>query len=251
MRLDVLAGLVGGTLSGWRGTQAFAPAREQPGKPLELYDIELSPYCRLVREALTELDLDAMIFPCPARGQRFRPRARTLGGKEQFPFLVDPNTGARLYESADIVEYLARTYGRRLRGTRGLARQIRLAGSYAVSTLRYGQGMRAHPSKAPDRPLELYSFESSPYSRPVRERLCELELPYLLRNTGKGAWTDMGPASFRDELFKARKDTSRNRKRLLELTGRVQVPYLIDPNTGAAMFESKAILRYLDQTYAE
>jgi glutathione S-transferase len=249
--LDAVVGLLGGTLNGWRGTQAFAPARQQPAKPLELYDIESCPYCRLVRETLTELDLDVMIYPCPRGGRRFRPRARTLGGKELFPFLVDPNTGARLYESADIIEYLGRTYQRRVPGTRGLARRVKLAGSYTMSALRAGRGLKARASKAPAQPLELFSFESSPYSRPVRERLCELEIPYLLRNTGKGAWTDMGPASFRDKLFKAPKDTGRNRKLLVERTGRVQVPYLIDPNTGTEMFESAEILRYLKQTYAE
>ena len=33
-------------------------------------------------------------------------------------------------------------------------------------------------------------------------------------------------------------------------TGHVQVPYLIDPNTGTEMFESADIIRYLEQTYA-
>ena len=37
---------------------------------------------------------------------------------------------------------------------------------------------------------------------------------------------------------------------LLARAGRVQVPYLVDPNTGAEMFESDAILAYLDRTYA-
>ena len=110
-------------------------------------------------------------------------------------------------------------------------------------------GMRARPSKAPAKPLELYSFESSPYSRPVRERLCELELPYLLHNTGKARWSDMGPPAMRDRLFKGPKDSSRNRSALLERTGHVQVPYLIDPNTGVEMYESAVILDYLDRTY--
>lgn len=242
----VTAGLIGGTLRGWRGTQAFAPARERPQQPLELYDIELSPYCRLVREVLTELDLDVMIYPCPAGGTRFRPRALELGGKALFPFLVDPNTGTRLYESADIVGYLARITRRRVRMMRPLA----LTGSYLLSALRYGHGLKASPSRAPAQPLELFSFESSPYSRPVRERLCELEIPYLLRNTGKGAWSDMGPPSFRDRLFKADKATNRNRAWLAEHTGRVQVPYLIDPNTDTAMYESAEIIAYLNRTYA-
>jgi len=30
----------------------------------------------------------------------------------------------------------------------------------------------------------------------------------------------------------------------------MQVPFLVDPNTGVAMFESAEIVKYLDQTYA-
>lgn len=50
----------------------------------------------------------------------------------------------------------------------------------------------------------------------------------------------------RDRLFKAPKDTGRNRKLLFERTGRVQLPYLIDPNTGSEMFESAEIVNYLE-----
>lgn len=245
----VTAGLLGGTLNGWRGTQAFAPARKRPEQPLELFDMELSPYCRLVREVLTELDLDVMIYPCPAGGSRFRPRVTELGGKLRFPFLHDPNTGISMNESADIIEYLGKTYQRRVKGTRGLGRGLKLGGSYLMSAMRYGSGVKARASKPPAKPLELFSFEASPYSRPVREVLCELEIPYLLRNTGKGAWADMGPPSFRDNLFKGEKGSNRNRKILLEKTGKVQVPYLIDPNTGSEMYESSDIIAYLEKTY--
>jgi glutathione S-transferase len=112
------------------------------------------------------------------------------------------------------------------------------------------RGVRARPSRTPERPLELFSFESSPYSRLVRETLCELELPYLLRNTGKGSMKDLGPPAVRDRLWKAPAATNRNRRALFERTGRVQVPYLVDPNTGVEMYESAAIQRYLFETYA-
>ncbi len=233
----------------WAGTAAFRPARRQPELPLVLYDMENCPYCRLVREALTELDLDAEIRPCPKGGKRFRPELKNRGGKHQYPYLVDPNTGTEMYESADIIEYLARTYEGRVASQRGLRRSAVVATSKMASAMRPGRGYRVRASKAPEKLLELYSFESSPYSRLVREVLCEMELSYLLRNTGKGAWSDMGPASFRDELFKGKKDTGRNRARLLKRTGRVQVPYLIDPNTGTEMYESADIIRYLEETY--
>jgi glutathione S-transferase len=251
--LNVSASLLASQLRGWRGTAAFRPAKKQPEKMVELYDIEGSPYCRLVREALTELDLDVLIRPCPSQGTRFRPKAEELGGKQLFPFLVDPNTGTAMHESADIIDYLRRTYDGRVRVQKGWRRRLAVASSLAASAVRTNgrvRGIHARPSKAPDKPLELFSFESSPFSRLVREVLCELELPYLLRNTGKGRWTDMGPASVRDNWHKAPKDTGRNRKLLAERTGRVQVPYLIDPNTGTEMYESGHIIRYLEQTYA-
>jgi glutathione S-transferase len=251
---EALINSLAGTLRGWRGTQAFAPARTQPVKLLQLYDMEASPYCRLVREVLTELDLDVMILPCPAGGTRFRPQAEKIGGKQQFPLLVDDNTGTVLYESAAIIEYLGRTYQRRVRTPKGLARHLAVGSSFLASAMlwRVGGviGMKAHAAKAPALPLELYSFEASPYSKPVRARLCELELPYLLHNTGKAQWADMGPPAFRDKLFKAPKGTSRNRRWLEQHTGQVQVPYLIDPNTGTALYESGAIIDYLNRSYA-
>lgn len=247
--LNVAGSVLASTAALWRGTAAFRPARRQPQQLLRLYEFEGCPYCRLVREALTELDLDALIQPCPKNGTRFRPVVRQLGGKLQFPFLHDPNSGARLYESADIVRYLEQTYDGRVGAMRGPARTLTLGASMLASGLRPLAGMRARPSRAPAQPLELYSFESSPYSRLVREVLCELELPYVLRNTGKARWTDMGPPQMRDALFKGPKDGSRNRAALLARTGRVQVPYLVDPNTGSEMFESAAIVDYLKRSY--
>ncbi len=248
--LSVASSVLTSTLALWRGSTSFEPARRQPELLLTLYEFEGCPYCRLLRSTLSELDLDVLIQPCPKNGQRFRPVAKTLGGKAQFPFLHDPNTGARLYESKDIADYLARTYEGRAIGNRGLSRGTYLGASMLASAGRPLKGMRARPSRAPAQPLELYSFESSPYSRLVREVLSELELPYILRNTAKARWTDMGPPSFRDQLFKGQKDTSRNRSVLLERTGKVQVPYLIDPNTGTEMYESAAIIDYLEKTYA-
>ena len=247
--LAVSTSVLASQLRGWRGTNAFRPAPRQPAQLLELYEYEGCPYCRLVREALTELDLDARIYPCPKGGKRFRPRVKELGGKLQFPFLVDPNTGTKLYESADIVAYLRKTYADRDTHPGLLDRPLKVATSMLASGLRSGRGLRARPSKAAAQPLELFSFESSPFSRLAREALCELELPYTLRNTGKGHWKDLGPPSVRDTLHKAPKDTGRNRKVLFERTGHVQLPYLVDPNTGKEMFESAAIVRYLEETY--
>jgi glutathione S-transferase len=245
--LDIAGSTIASSLRVWRGTRASAAAR-QPKRLLELYEFEACPYCRLVREALTELDLDAKILPCPRGGRRFRPRVMALGGVTQFPYLVDPNTGRSLYESDAIIEYLYSTYGTGAPPSR-LLRPFDVATSTLAAVSRLAAGARARPSKPARRPLELFSFESSPYSRRVRELLCELELPYVLRSTGKARWQDLGPPSWRSALFPDLPVEGRNRKRLLERAGRVQVPYLVDPNAGVEMFESAAINRYLLETY--
>jgi glutathione S-transferase len=246
---DVLNSSLTSTLRLWRGTNARGSVK-QPARHLKLYEFEACPYCRLVREALTELDLDALIYPSPHGGKRFRPKVAALGGRQQFPFLVDPNTNESMYESADIIDYLYRTYGGRPAPSR-LLRPLDVSSSVLAAIPRLRAGSRARPSKAPKKPLELFSFESSPYSRRVRELLCELELPYLLRSTGKARWQDLGPPVIRATLFPDLPVAGRTRTELLERAGKVQVPYLVDPNTGAAMFESDAIRQYLLDTYAK
>ena len=34
-----------------------------------------------------------------------------MDGKLQFPYLVDPNTDTKMFESKDIIDYLENTYG--------------------------------------------------------------------------------------------------------------------------------------------
>lgn len=246
--LDVLSSTLASTARVWRGTNA-RPALTQPGQLLELYEFEACPYCRLVREVLTELDLDALIYPCPKGGARFRPVVKKQGGKTQFPFLVDPNTGQQMYESADMVDYLYRNYGGRRPPRNLLGRIPAVAAAFTASALRGPRGLRVRPSREPEKPLELYSFESSPYSRLVRERLCELEIPYVLRNFGKAIGPDLGPPWVRTRFFPKAPVKGRNRRRMHEQTGRLQVPFLIDPNTGEELYESRAIIDYLNANY--
>jgi glutathione S-transferase len=40
------------------------------------------------------------------------------------------------------------------------------------------------------------------------------------------------------------------REKLLAQLGRIQVPYLEDPNTGTKMYESSDIMDYLERQYA-
>lgn len=226
------------------------PAAKKPEKLLELYEFEACPYCRLVREALTELDLDALIYPCPKGGERFRPRASELGGKTRFPMLADPNTGQIMYESVDIIAYLFDTYGQRPVPLKWRAGTLQKLSSIATALVRPTRGLRTRPSKTLNRPLELYSFESSPFARPVRDLLCEMELHYVVRSAGRTQLSDWVPPPVRAALNLHSQPSLHNRKELLERAGRVSIPYLVDPNTGEEMAESDDIICYLTDTYA-
>ncbi|XP_050217170.1 uncharacterized protein LOC126668020 [Mercurialis annua] len=200
-------------------------------KPLQLFEFEACPFCRRVREALTELDLSVEVYPCPKGSLRHRQMVREFGGNEQFPFLIDPNTGISMYESGDIVKYLFQQYGKGRSPSTGLLESTLLTG-WMPTLLRAGRGMtkweRARVD-APSKKLELFSYENDPYARIVREALCELELPYVLQNVGVG---------------------SRRKNILLEISGSQEVPFLVDPNTGAQIGDYEKALEYLFRTYS-
>ena len=120
-----------------RGVRAVHPkknlARGKPKQPLHLYGFEASPFCRLVRETLSELevgyinhnvareqiqDIGAFGFHLslgeykPIKGgKRDRLIKEEIKGELLFPYLVDPNTNAQMYESRDIIDYLEYNYG--------------------------------------------------------------------------------------------------------------------------------------------
>jgi len=111
------------------------------------------------------------------------------------------------------------------------------------------RGLRASSTKQPEQPLHLWSFEGSPFSRLVREKLCELEIPYTLHNLGKEHWTEIGPAKQRIKPGPYTPAPGGKRDAFFKAHGRVQVPYLEDPNTGEGLFESDRILGYLNTQY--
>jgi len=246
---DLLASSLTSTLRAWTGIIS-TPAASKPEISLELYEFEGCPYCRLVREALTELDIDVIVYPCPKRGQRFRPKVVEMGGKAQFPFLVDPNTGEQMYESMDIVAYLFETYGQRDLPLKWRAGALQKISSIGSGIPRLGRGVTARPSKEPSALLELYSFEASPFARRVRELLCELELPYLLHNSGRTSLREWVPPFVRDALHIVPDSEIENRRELQRRAGRVSIPYLVDPNSGTELSESVEIRAYLLSTYA-
>ncbi len=225
--LDV-ATSVAATLARLGSGAGLAGPGRRPEQPLELFEFEACPYCRKVREALTVLDLDASIRPCPKGGPGFREETKRRGGKYQFPYLVDPNTGKEMYESDTIVAYLFGEYGERAAPFLLRSGPVTDATAMLASAWRLGAGARYREARQPEQPLELYSFEASPFCRIVREKLCELELPYLLHNVARG---------------------SEKRAAFIERSGKMMVPYLIDPNTSTEMFESADIVRYLEETY--
>jgi glutathione S-transferase len=69
---------------------------------------------------------------------------------------------------------------------------------------------------------------SSPFVRPVREKLGSLCLPHRMVSCSRG---------------------SANRDRMIAKTGRFQVPFLVDPNTGIEMYEGAEIVEYLEAVY--
>ena len=164
---------------------AVSGAGTRPVEPLSLYDFEACPFCRKVREALSILDLDAVVYPCPKAGPRFRDEVRRRGGNALFPYLVDPNTGRAMYESDDIVRYLFATYGDGSVPWSLSLGPLTLATSGLASAWRFGRGERYRP-RASRSHARAVGFEASPFCRIARE-LCTLELPYVLHNVAKGA----------------------------------------------------------------
>jgi len=207
-----------------------------PEKPLQLYDIAGCPFCRRVREAMSALELDVQVFPCRRGGTRFRPRVVALGGKAQFPYLVDPNTGVRMYESADIVAYLAATYGDGTLPPPSGHGAVRLLTGVAAR-LRRRHPARGDPGAAPVAAgrgpvveLELYGFEKSAECGVVRDMLCSLEIPYLLHNVLEG---------------------SRRWRELAQRSGTEGVPFLVDPGAGAEKRGAAEIADYLEHAYGD
>jgi len=143
-----------------------------------------------------------------------------------------------MFESDDIVDYLFRLYGKRSGEGEVVPWTLRKKNPFVTVTAaigvvlaRLGAGGSYRDSNPPsaDRPLVLWAYEGSPFCKVVRETLCSLEIPHTVVYSPRG---------------------SKNRQRLWEKTGRFQVPFLEDPNTGVELYESEAINQYLEKVYA-
>ena len=222
--------------------ESCSPLLKQPQQPLILYEFESCPFCRIVREACSILSLTVTFRPVPKGGRKFRPEIKNKYGKSAtFPFLIDPNTSVSMFESTDIIKYLFATYGGRRDDNIPRILQPSLAttltAGLGVGLARLGAG-GAHKDSNPNlvkRPLVVWGYEGSPFCKIVREALCEKELEHTVIFTPRG---------------------SPNRQTLWELTKSIapsapffQVPLLQDPNTGVCLFESEAIVEYIDKVY--
>lgn len=242
----LVSSVLASTARGWRGTQVLKRSKV-PAQLLVVYDRENDPHCRLLRELLTELQLDALIQPCPHGGKRF---VRKLPPGANLPYLIDRDLDTRVDGLRDCMHHVLQHYAELDAATWLLGSWPMRLSSRLASALRGDAGLHAQPSRAARKPLELYSFESSPYSRLVRERLCELELPWILRSFGKEQLADWGPPNLRFTLKPWSPRPGGRRERMLADTGKAQVPCLIDPNAKVELFESVAILEHLDRHYA-
>ncbi len=172
---------------GWRGR----PASLAPGAPIILYEFEGCPFCRVAREAVTALQLSADIRPCPKGGKRFRPELVGIGGKAQFPYMIDPNTGTQMYESADISRYLYTAYGKRTPPLQTLlaASAIDALLSSLAGLPRIGAGQMSYGrTREVAKPLQFWGVEADPRARLIRETLSTMEIPYSLHTPCAGSW---------------------------------------------------------------
>ncbi len=205
------------------GTLVRGVGAVRPAKLLRLWDFERCHNSRAVRESLSELDLDFEVRPSPLGGTRFRGETKNC-----TPRLEDPNVNGFFEGRVNILNHLHGVYGNGTTRWFTANSAMVLLGSFGMRLMQGNRGGVVRPSRAPEKPLELWGFESSPYCHFVRAALCELELPYVQHNLAKD---------------------SPKRAAFIERTGRAQFPYLEDPNTGEKRFESARIVDYLRSTY--
>ncbi len=77
---------------------------------ITFYRLQACPFCERVTRTLQELGLDYRSrFVEPLHSER--DVVKRISGKRTVPAIEDENTGVTMSESANIVDYLERTYG--------------------------------------------------------------------------------------------------------------------------------------------
>ena len=212
-----------------RDSSSVLDGAARPSSTLVLYDRESSPNCKRVREMLNLLDITYEVIPCFEDTETDYP----------VPFLDDPNVDSTIVGDDDIIGHLLEKYGPNpdLFDRKALwpieFRSFALATAQIASALRGNPGRTQQPNARPDnasmKPIEIWGYECSPFVRPVKEKLAKLGLPHRVVSCSRG---------------------SKNRDAMVERTGRFQVPFIVDENTGGVeMFEGPEIVDYLEAVY--
>eukprot|EP00980_Cylindrotheca_fusiformis_P020065 scaffold7139_cov115-Cylindrotheca_fusiformis.AAC.15 len=202
--------------SGLAGVTVLPDTKAMDDVRLQLYDIENSRSCRIVRELVTELDLVVEIVPAAPSS------SNKLPAGTEIPCLVasPPSDEEKvIYGASNIVDFLRQSCSAEPADAStetNLAKVVQALtpiSLFAASLLRTGRGCEVSPAVSssvrvnrPKQKLVLYSYEGNQFCRLVREVLTELDLVYEIRSAGKG---------------------SPRRSELAELTGgSTQCPYL-------------------------
>ncbi len=170
-QLDLANSLMGTFLAQGRGIMAI-PATRQPEKTLELYDRENNAECRRVRETLTRLDLDVMIYPCPQDGTRFSRRLKDSqkDASSFAPLLADPNNNETCRGAQAIIDHLYAHYGHGHKPSVLETPLLSTPASVAVSALRLHKGDKSLASRAPEQRNR----------KVLIERAGKVSVPYLV-----------------------------------------------------------------------
>ena len=135
---------------GWVGGSASTVA-DAPCTPSRTHEIPPTLPCThtppTVREAVMALDLDVVVYPCPREGPTWRAVVAREGGKQLYPFIVDPNTGVKMYESGERrVIRLLWVGGWVGGGAGGLGREVLQIGARGGLVVRRPSRRRAPPT---------------------------------------------------------------------------------------------------------
>jgi len=235
-KLSDLTSFLPGILRAGRGSSVCSAASPslsppRPEKPLILYSYEGNQFCRLVREVLTELDITYELRSAGKGSPRREELASITGGSSQCPYLMDPNTGTNMPESADIVEYLYQNYAlwtppnELLRSVSGVVTPLLAplykviaplqAGSYRENEFEYTSDIAEAKAEIYDEisssPVVIYTYELSPF--------CS-EAVNVLKSTG----TRFKEISLGQEWIPGLIKAPEKRAALLEITGQSSLP---------------------------
>lgn len=184
---------------------------------------------RKVREALSILDIDCIVYPSTRSWDRLG-----FDHRRQAITLRDPNTGAEYADADEIVAYLFETYGGGaeipwvMRRDNGVGETLLKIAIW----LRAGSGTKYNGGKGGDdeegtgpapTSVEFWGYEASPFCGVAYEAVIEAGIPHVLKTVARG---------------------SSKRNALFEAEGHFQAPYFVDGSV--SMFESAAIIEYIE-----